>query len=265
MILPDLSVRVDVPEQMDDHAITDARLTGALHNLRWTNRLLGGYRATRAVFTPLFQRADYCRILDLGTGDGEFVADLVQWGSRWGCHTEVVGVDANPATADYARRTLDASLPPTLRSRASIRTADARSMDVADGAFDVAHASLFLHHFFGDDLLRVLREMHRVSRWGVLINDLHRHPLAYASIVLLTALLPVSAMYRHDAPASVRRGFRRAELQTLAQTAGLPPATVRWHWAFRWTVDTMDLDRFDDSVISSPQSVRAGSNVGPSG
>ena len=261
MPLPDLRVRVDVPEQMDDYAITDARLTGALRDLRWTNRLLGGYRASRAVLTPLFQRVDRCRVLDLGTGDGEFVADLVRYGPRWGCHTEVVGIDANSATVDYARQTLDDTLPPTLRRRATIRTADALSIDVANGAFDVAHASLFLHHFFGNDLIRVLREMHRVSRWGILVNDLHRHPLAYAGIVLLASLLPVSAMYRHDAPASVRRGFRRAELHSLVQAAGLPPATIRWHWAFRWTADTIDLDRFDDSVISTRVSARAGSDA----
>jgi AcrR family transcriptional regulator len=38
----------------------------------------------------------------------------------------------------------------------------------------------------------------------------------------------------------VRRGFRRTELRALAEAARLPPATIQWHWAFRWTLSTID-------------------------
>ena len=239
MFLPDLRTRVDLPEQMDDFDITDERLTGALENLRWTNRLLGGYAATNAVLDPLLKRRAHCRILDLGTGGGEFVAQIVRRGARFGCRAEVVGIDANDATAAFAARRLDDVLPPSLRDRARIRTADARNLPYEDAGIDVVHASLFLHHFFGDDLSRILAEMRRVSGSGLIINDLHRHPLAYAAIVALTTILPVSAMYRHDAPISVRRGFTRSELRDLTRSAGLAPARIRWHWAFRWTLDTL--------------------------
>mgnify|MGYP002761252009 CR=1 FL=1 len=239
MLVPDLRARVDVDEWMDDFDITDERLTGALENLRWTNRLLGGYRATHAVLDPLLRQRARCRILDLGTGDGAFVARIVRRGARFGCRAEVVGVDANERTARYARASLDRLLPSSLRDRASVEVADARALSLADASVDVAHASLFLHHFFGDGLRCVLREMRRVSRLGLLINDLHRHPLAYAGIVALTRLLPVSPMYRHDAPASVRRGFRRRDLQDLAAAHDLAPVRIRWHWAFRWTLDTL--------------------------
>ncbi len=40
-------------------------------------------------------------------------------------------------------------------------------------------------------------------------------------------------MFRHDAPLSVRRAFRRAELAALADRAGLD-GVITWHWAFRW-------------------------------
>jgi hypothetical protein len=71
---------------------------------------------------------------------------------------------------------------------------------------------------------------------GLLVNDLHRHALAYHSIKLLTALFSRSAMVKFDAPLSVLRGFRKDELQTVLRTAGLENAAVRWKWAFRWQV-----------------------------
>jgi SAM-dependent methyltransferase len=239
MLFPDLRARVDVREWMDDFSVADDRLAGALRDLEWTNRLLGGYAATNAVLDPLLKRAARCRILDVGSGGGEFVAHLVRRGARFGCRAEVVGVDANAETVEFARRTLDRALPPTLRERATVRVGDALDLDAGDDAFDVAHASLFLHHFFGDALVRCVREMDRVSRAGIVVNDLHRHPLAYTAIRLLTGVLPVSAMYRHDAPASVRRAFQRRELHALAHAAALPALRVRWHWAFRWTADTI--------------------------
>ena len=94
-------------------------------------------------------------------------------------------------------------------------------------------ASLFLHHFPPEDVARLLREMGRVAR-VVVVNDLHRHPLAYHAIRTLARLSP-SEMFRHDAPMSVRRGFTGPELDALLAEAGLV-ATRRWRWAFRWQV-----------------------------
>jgi hypothetical protein len=47
-------------------------------------------------------------------------------------------------------------------------------------------------------------------------------------------------MVQHDGPVSVRRGFRRAELRAYARAAQLSSPSIRWHWAFRWTLSTID-------------------------
>ena len=51
--------------------------------------------------------------------------------------------------------------------------------------------------------------------------------------------LGTSAMFAHDGPLSVRRGWRRSELRALAGRAGLPVAHIRWRWAFRWVLSTV--------------------------
>lgn len=224
---------------MDDFSVTGDRLRRALRDLRRINRLLGGHRATDAVVDPTLRRHSSLRVLDVGTGSGDYPVHFVRRGAGAGTKVEVVGVDLNPVTVGHGRAWLDHALPPSLRPRAEIEIADALALPYPDGAFDVAHAALFLHHFHGPDAVQVLREMDRVSRLGVVVNDLHRHPVAYVGIWSLSRLLHLAPMVQHDGPISVARGFRRAELERLAREAGLGAATVRWHWAFRWTLSTL--------------------------
>ena len=87
---------------------------------------------------------------------------------------------------------------------------DALDLPFKDGTFDVVMASLFFHHLSNEACVRVLSQMWRIARRRVLVNDLHRHPVAYASIRALTAMFSKSRMVRHDGPVSVRRAFRLA-------------------------------------------------------
>lgn len=224
---------------MDDFSITDARLTRALHDLRRINRLLGGYAATDAVLDPLLRRRDQLRVLDVGCGIGDYLVHLARRADRFGCRADLIGIDANPVTVGHARAHLDAHLSPSLRSRVRVEIADAQDLPHPDDAVDVVHAALFLHHFHGPDAVQLLAELQRVARRGLLINDLHRHPLAYVGIWMLSRLLRMAPMVQHDAPMSVRRGFRRDELRRLARDVPLPAASVHWHWAFRWILSTI--------------------------
>jgi SAM-dependent methyltransferase len=241
-LLPDLSRRLEAEEWMDDFSITDARLTRALQDLRRVNRLLGAYTATDAILAPLFRRHDQLRILDVGCGIGDYLVHLAHRAHRFGCSVDLIGVDANPVTVDHARAHLDTQLSPSLRSCVRVEIADAQDLSYPDDAVDVVHAALFLHHFHGRDAVQLLAELDRVARRGLLVNDLHRHPLAYAGIWVLSRVLRMAPMVQHDGPMSVRRGFRRDELFRLAHDAHLPSPSIRWHWAFRWTLSTIVID-----------------------
>ena len=56
---------------------------------------------------------------------------------------------------------------------------DAFQLPFVDGKFDYAMCSLFIHHFKDDEVVTVLRELSRVATRGVVVIDLHRHPVAY--------------------------------------------------------------------------------------
>jgi hypothetical protein len=71
---------------------------------------------------------------------------------------------------------------------------------------------------------------------GIVVNDLHRHWLAYHAIKILTRLFSKSAMVKYDAPLSVLRGFTRGELADILKKAGIVQYTLKWKWAFRWQI-----------------------------
>jgi SAM-dependent methyltransferase len=239
---PDFSRRSRAPEQMDDWSVGGSSLRRALEELRLANRMLGGSSALMSVLGPhlLRERGRPVRLIDLGTGVADLPERIVRWAHRRGIHADVLGIDANPATVEYATGALDRRLPPALRRRVRVECADALSLSGYEDAFDVAMASTFMHHLADSQAAELLRLMQRLSRRGIVVSDLHRHPLAYHGLRVASAVLSRSPMFRHDGPVSVLRGFTRDELARLAYRANLANARVRWHWAFRWTLTTLE-------------------------
>lgn len=228
---------------MDDLSTAGKPLTRSLDQLRLVNRYLGGYGATMAALGPwLASRAGKkTRLLDIGTGVGDFPEVIVRWAARRNLDSglEITAIDANPATVAYAREALSRRLPPALAAKITVECADALALPYPEKSFDICLAAMFLHHFPTDQAVAVLGEMRRVARCGVIVNDLQRHPLAYYGIWALAQILPASAMVRHDGPLSVLRGFTRAELVEIAERAGFATISVRWHWAFRWVLSSL--------------------------
>jgi ubiquinone/menaquinone biosynthesis C-methylase UbiE len=99
--------------------------------------------------------------------------------------------------------------------------ADCRFLPLDDESVDIAHASLLLHHLEPQDALAMLAEMRRVSRIGVVVNDLRRGALAYAVTGLLVLGLTRARYTRHDGLASARRAYSLRELDELLHAAGL--------------------------------------------
>ena len=91
-----------------------------------------------------------------------------------------------------------------------------------------------MHHFTDEKIIGLLARMTAAARRGVVINDLHRHPLAYYNIRWLTKLFSRSYLVKNDAPLSVLRGFSKEEWMRYTATANVKVHTLKWAWAFRY-------------------------------
>jgi SAM-dependent methyltransferase len=242
---------------MDDFSIIDKRLIASLDQLRFVNRFLGGYAATMTALKPFLKSksTSKIRLLDLGTGVADLPEHIVQWSGKQSppLKVEIVAIDANPATVAYANQALNRRLPPELRQKISLTVADVLTLPYPVDSFDVVITTSLLHHFSEHAAIQIVEAMSRLARQGIIINDLHRHPLAYYGIKLLFSILPASAMMRNDGPLSVLRSFRRPELVSIAQAAGLKIFFLDRRWAFRWTLTTIDRPRLTPGSSASHQ------------
>ena len=82
----------------------------------------------------------------------------------------------------------------------------------------------------------MLHWMKNNSTLGFFINDLHRHPVAYLFIKIITKLFSKSYLVKNDAPLSVLRGFRKNEWQQIFEKSGITNYSIKWKWAFRYLV-----------------------------
>ncbi len=234
MIGPDLRRRHDGQEMMDDPGAAPDLLEKALRELPTINRWLGGYNSTiRVLNSTLRTNPTSLRILDVGTGIGDYPRQFVRWGISHGVDVSVVAVDLSETIIEYARQQ-SRSWEPAVVDRVSFQVADARSLPFESESFDVVTASLFFHHLSDGEAIDTLKEMSRVAQAGVIVNDIHRSVVAYFGIRAFTTAFGFSEMVRHDGPLSVRRAFKRSDLLQIASAAGLHAYSVRWRWAFRW-------------------------------
>lgn len=203
-------------------------LARTLNDLAWINRWLGGMRLIHAHLPSFLDGpAAPIRILDVGTGYGDIPRAIARWGRRLGLPVEIEGVDHHDRILALARQA--SATYPEIR----IRQGDAMALPYPDGSFDVVLASLILHHMEGERQVQLLRELSRVARRAVLVNDLRR---GYWPFVVTWASLRVisrSRFIHHDGPLSVRRGFLPEELLALAGKAGWERARVSRHAFFR--------------------------------
>jgi 2-polyprenyl-3-methyl-5-hydroxy-6-metoxy-1,4-benzoquinol methylase len=219
-------------ELMDDLLLAEEALRRNLDELEVINQRLGGYKVvTNALETLLPELRKLNRkitIADLGCGGGDTLREMAVWCQEKKLPVALKGIDANNFMLQYA--TLKCVAYPEI----TFQQQNIFSEEFARQRYDIIVCSLFCHHFSDADLATFFQQFAKQARTAVIINDLHRHPVAYYSIKALTNLFSGSYLVKNDAPLSVLRAFRKKELQNLLLAAGIKNYSLRWKWAFRW-------------------------------
>ncbi len=202
-------------ELIDRPDLDTDELETNLREMAFLNRLPGGVGTSLRVVRGLLAGAPDPSVLDVGTGSGDFARRMAR-------SARVIAAELHPRVLAVARR--------ELASVAAVRVieADARALPLPDGAVDVAHASLLLHHLDPDDACAALAELRRVARRAVVVNDLHRGLLPYLGTAAAVLALTRGRYTRHDGIVSARRAYTLAELDAVAAQAGMHPAWRSW-------------------------------------
>ena len=212
-MIPALQTREVAREYLDQPRLDVVELHRNLREMAMLNRLPGGAADSLHAIEWLLDGAQRAVVVDVGTGAGDLPALLAR--RRGALRIQVLACDVRPEVLDFAAHRL-ASF-----AHVELLEADARRLPLADESADVVHGSLLIHHFDPPDAVRVLGEMRRVARRGVVVNDLRRGRLAFA-VSAMTVLGLARARYtRHDGVLSARRAYTLDELDELAAAAGL--------------------------------------------
>lgn len=221
--------RTDKEEIMDDFSIGGDLLRDTLDKLENINRWLGGNKVTlNGLKTILknYSKTEEITIIDIGCGHGDILRDIAKFGRKYKYKFKLIGIDANPTAIEYANE-LSVNYP-----ELSFKTEDIFSEDFKNRKVDIIIATLFLHHFKEEELTSFLKQSLKQTNIGIVVNDLHRHRLAYYLFLLLSIFIK-NKMIIEDGLTSVLRGFKRKDLELLSKKINVKPQ-ISWKWAFRF-------------------------------
>ena len=159
---------------------------------------------------------------------GELLREIARFARKTNRQAKLYGVELNEISANSI-----ISESKKFNEISAIR-GDALSLPFADNSFDYTICSLFTHHFTDEKVVENLRELNRVSRLGIFVIDLHRHPIAYAFYKVFCVafrIIPTRPRRRFDCRFYAE--FKPNELSDLAEKANLENVSVKRHFPFR--------------------------------
>ena len=212
------------PELMDRPDVNKAWLREELETLEKLNRL-GGHQLMLRYICHLLgsKNMGVLNVLDLATGAADIPRAIVSWARKKNLKIRVTAVDGNQEVLRSAREWCQ-DWP-----EIQLECCDLLQLPHARESFDIVLCSLALHHFRTEDAVRVLRRMNDIARLGYIVNDLQRNWLTIWASEVLARTLMRSPIVRNDGPQSFRAAFTVAELQGMAEQAGMRSFRIKRH------------------------------------
>ncbi|RPD99678.1 methyltransferase domain-containing protein [Aureibaculum marinum] len=221
--------RSNVLEIMDDFSLKGDCLYNTLDQLATINKWLGGNRVTLNGIKKLlknYPKNKEFTVIDLGCGNGDMLRIVYRYLKKKHYKFKLIGIDANIFTINYAKK-LSKNYPEITYLQQDVFSEDFKLLN-----YDLVLATLFYHHFKENELVNLLSSQLKIAKLGIIVNDLHRHRLAYYLFKGLTLFIK-NPMVKEDGLTSILRGFKRKELYALSEKLKAN-AEIKWRWAFRF-------------------------------
>lgn len=225
-----LPPRSSQQEWLDAEDLAGPDLGENLQDLRWLNRYLGSHWIARTAVHRLWRAAGSPRqwsLLDVGTGVGDIPEVVLRWGQQHGVEVSSVALDNHRGVLQCRQTSPSQTLP------IAFVQGDGLCLPFQPRTFDVVVCSTMLHHLEWHEGIILLREMARLARHGIVVNDLVRGRVHYLAARLFLPLVTRNRLTRHDGPLSVLRAYSVDEVRTMAGLAGLAQVRVRMMCGYR--------------------------------
>lgn len=227
--LIDTKNRSDAIEIMDDFSLEGEHLYNTLDQLANINKWLGGNSVTLNGLKDILKNHAKDKelvIVDLGCGNGDMLRIVHDYLTKNNFIFKLIGIDANSSTIDYATQ-LSKGYPKITYLQQDILSKGFKTLK-----YDVVLATLFIHHFKEDQIIELLDQQLKTANMAIIINDLHRHWLAYYLFKGLSLFIK-NPMVKQDGLISILRGFKRKELKRMSKKLNAK-SEINWRWAFRF-------------------------------
>jgi len=198
--------RVVAPEILDDLPASDARALRSRRDLRRLNHLMRNPRILASALSGNGGTRAVSSIAELGAGDGWVLSQAVSFLPP--TTGRVTLVDRQGPPASETTRSLE-----NRGWNPSFFKADVFDWLQTADSHDAIVCNLFLHHFEGPDVVRLLRLAAGKCRLFIALEPRRSRPALFFSRFVW--LLGFSAVTQHDAVVSVRAGFCGGELGAL--------------------------------------------------
>ncbi len=206
---------------------TPQEYADCLKKLFRVNTLLGFFSSTVKTLKCF---PDDSSLVDVGCGGGLFLLNL----SKHYPKMKLMGIDVSEnailLAADELMRAGQSA------GEIQFHLQKPGTLELPKDSVDIVLTTLVCHHMDDEDLIPFLQNAWQAARVAVIINDLHRHALAYWLYKKISPRLFRNRLITHDGLISIQRGFTRAEWLCLLKQANISNYQIKWGFPFRWRV-----------------------------
>lgn len=221
--------RKEESEWMDQPDCSPEALEASLKDLCWVNRYLGGASVIKRLLQKIIHQKGLRKfsILDIATGSGDIPIEMVKWGRSNGFEITIKALDKNSEIIKIAQ-SISKDCP-----EISFEVSDFFKNTYPGQSFDFCISSLFLHHLSSDLIKPFLKEIFRLCRHAVVVNDLVRGWIPYTLFKLIGPVAGLHPMTRHDGAVSILRALTISELESIVKDCHFNFYQIQSHFPYR--------------------------------